>query len=398
METYVSERVDESAPNRRGKHIDQTGILLEPDLALGEIAVCNPSRCGNHMIYRARVKADNKYGEKSVIKYQQMLSATELDGNPRTILVPELDFEVDGCEDARITKIGDEYHIVYVGFVEGPNGGARIALAKTRDFENIEKCGIIGPQIRLEEAVEIFGEGRYGDHYRKILGDIRKTFPDANPWIADKDAALVEIGGKPGLIHRIEPDIHLTVANSLEDFASKEFWVDNFRNLESQAIMRAPEGIMKYGLGDAPIWIDGHWASTYHQVKGSEGPTLNYYNYDGGIIELNPNTGEVIAKTGSPVRVGDGKNEAVHLKEYITGLKGERLRTVKRVEFLTAMARGGEHNGNKNDSFGEYDLGGDPNTLFLYYGIGDKRIEWRTIGVPWLLRDLRHASNQMAEC
>jgi predicted GH43/DUF377 family glycosyl hydrolase len=398
METYVSERMGESAPNKRGKHVDQTGILLEPDSALGEIAVCNPSRCGNHMIYRARVKADNKYGEKSVIKYQRMLSATELAGNPRTILKPELDYEIDGCEDARITKIGDEYYIAYVGFVEGENGGARVALAKTRDFKNIQKCGIIGPQVRLEEAVEIFEGGRYGDHYRKILEDVRKTFPDANPWIADKDAALVEIGGKPALIHRIEPDIHLTVADRLEDFASPEFWREKFRTLEDQAIMKAPKGVMKYGLGDAPIWLDGHWISTYHQVTGSEGPTLNYYKYDGGVIELDPNTGKVIAKTGSPLRVADEESEAMYLKEFIPDQKGRRLRTVKSVEFLTALARGGERNGNKTDSFGEYDLGGDPDTVFLYYGIGDLRMDWRTISAPWLLRDLDHASNRIAEC
>jgi len=69
-----------------------------------------------------------------------------------------------GCEDPRITKIGDTYYIFYTA-VGGTKTGqnVRIALASTRDFKTVTKYGVIGPDIS-SKAATLFPEpinGRY---------------------------------------------------------------------------------------------------------------------------------------------------------------------------------------------------------------------------------------------
>ena len=74
-------------------------------------------------------------------------------------LYPSNESQCFGVEDARVTKIGDVYYITYT-IVSGD--GFATALATTRDFLNIKRCGIIFPPQNKD--VSIFPEqvkGRY---------------------------------------------------------------------------------------------------------------------------------------------------------------------------------------------------------------------------------------------
>ena len=65
----------------------------------------------------------------------------------RQLFLPEYDWEKYGCEDPRITKIGDSYYIFYTalgGFPFGPDN-IKVGLAVTRDFKNIEEKHLITP-------------------------------------------------------------------------------------------------------------------------------------------------------------------------------------------------------------------------------------------------------------
>ncbi len=67
--------------------------------------------------------------------------------NRHQLISPEYDWEKYGCEDPRVTKIGDDYYIFYTalgGFPFGPDN-IKVAVAVTRDFKNIEDKHLVTP-------------------------------------------------------------------------------------------------------------------------------------------------------------------------------------------------------------------------------------------------------------
>ncbi|MBQ7178096.1 MAG: hypothetical protein IJS08_11840 [Victivallales bacterium] len=52
-----------------------------------------------------------------------------------------------GCEDPRISKIGDTYYIVYVSMSRYGHFGDRLALATTKDFVNFKREGLLMKEL-----------------------------------------------------------------------------------------------------------------------------------------------------------------------------------------------------------------------------------------------------------
>ncbi len=73
---------------------------------------------------------------------------------------PWLEF---GCEDPRISKIGDLYYIVYVGVSRFGHFGDRLRYAVTRDFKHFEDKGLLMHQ--LEQRTSGFLPGLIGDEF-----------------------------------------------------------------------------------------------------------------------------------------------------------------------------------------------------------------------------------------
>src|ERR1035438_137756 len=55
-----------------------------------------------------------------------------------------------GIEDPRITRVGDEYFVVYVGY---STAGPLVCLAKTRDFVQWERSGVLQPPEDKDAAL-----------------------------------------------------------------------------------------------------------------------------------------------------------------------------------------------------------------------------------------------------
>ena len=62
----------------------------------------------------------------------------------RSLEDPWLEF---GCEDPRISKIGDTYYIVFVGMSRFGHFGDRLQWATTKDFQTFERHGLLMPQL-----------------------------------------------------------------------------------------------------------------------------------------------------------------------------------------------------------------------------------------------------------
>jgi predicted GH43/DUF377 family glycosyl hydrolase len=181
---------------------DVFGIILEPGLNDFEsYAVLNSTIYQDddyvHLLYRAVRKLNY-----SSIGYALMKGPTSVvDRKSFPVIFPEFSFECKGCEDPRVTKIDDEFYILYTAW-DGRN--PQIAVAKSKDFRNFEKMGIISPNISIADAINIVDGGRY-----KNVWDRQASNCGYNSILGDKDAVLFteKFGGKYAMLHRLEPNI-----------------------------------------------------------------------------------------------------------------------------------------------------------------------------------------------
>ena len=133
-----------------------------------------------------------------------------------------------GIEDPRITKVDDDYYVVYVGYSAA---GPLVLLATTRDFLHWERRGVL-------------------------------MSPE------DKDAALfpTTFGGRWALIHRPAPSMAGLGAHMWLSFSPDlRHWGD------SQVLLPARRGgwwdANKVGLGPPPLLTKDGWLVCYHGVR-----------------------------------------------------------------------------------------------------------------------------------
>jgi predicted GH43/DUF377 family glycosyl hydrolase len=163
--------------------------------------------------------------------------ATSADGvgdwqiDPARALMPDLDSDAEryGIEDPRITRMGDDYLILYTGY---STSGPLVCLAATRDFRSYERRGVILP-------------------------------PE------DKDAALFseQIGGRFAMIHR-------PYARTGDHAHICLCWSPDLVHWATHgAILPKGEGGSweehKVGLGPPPLRTALGWLLAYHGVKAT---------------------------------------------------------------------------------------------------------------------------------
>src|SRR3989344_124701 len=98
----------------------------------------------------------------SYIGYAESMDGINFTRRDKPFISPETPYDKFGCEDPRITKIGDTYYITYTAIdtpldKKDPNTKVRIALASTKDLVKVEKHGIIGPP-KTSKASAFFPE------------------------------------------------------------------------------------------------------------------------------------------------------------------------------------------------------------------------------------------------
>ena len=109
--------------------------------------------------------------------------------NPEPFLVPShngifAEYEEFGVEDLRINPVGGEYLLTYSAY---SRHGVRIALARTKDFKNIERVSLI-TQADLRNVV-IFPE-RFQGRYTRL----DRPHSEISPW-------SIWISYSPDLVH-----------------------------------------------------------------------------------------------------------------------------------------------------------------------------------------------------
>lgn len=333
---------------KEGVMLEKTGLEFENDGVLNPAAIRDGDSV--HMFYRAVEK-----GNRSSIGYCRLdgpLTVVERWNKP--FIIPEYDYESQGVEDARITKIDDTYYLTYTGY-DGTN--ARGALATSKDLKNFTKQGIIVPPITYAEFVfraETAGKVNE-NYYRNYKFYYQEADPDKKIMLWDKNVIFFprKIHGNLVFLHRIRPGIQLVSVASM-DLLTKEFWDQYFLNLQEHIVL---DPVHKHessyiGSGCPPIETKHGWLLIYHGVEETKKGLV--YSACAALLDLN-----------NPLKELARLPYALFSPEYDWELTGE----VNNVVFPTGTA-----------VFG--------NTLFIYYGAADSQIACASVNLPALVDEL----------
>lgn len=335
--------------------VKKEGILLnKTELGFENEGVLNPAVIsdGNciHLFYRAVSK-----GNYSSIGYCRLNGPLTVEKRFDTpVLFPQFDYEIQGVEDPRITKIEELYYLTYTAY-DGIN--ALGALAVSNDLINWNKLGIVVPQITYAEFSRLAGsKGAINEKYLRYNVHEQKTeTKNMNIFIWDKNVIFFprKINGKLYFLHRVRPDIQIVSVNNLEELTT-EFWQNYFLHLEESIVLspKFKHEVSYIGGGCPPIETEYGWLLIYHGVHD----TIKGYVYSAcaALLDLE-NPQQEIARLPY----------ALFKPEYEWELKGE----VNNVCFPTGTV-----------------LVGD--LLYIYYGAADERIACSSLSLAGLLQEL----------
>lgn len=179
--------------------------------------------------------------------------------NRRQLIVPEYDWEKFGCEDPRITKLGDTYYIFYTALSDYPFSppGIHIGLAKTRDLTTIDEKHRITPFNA--KAMALFPE-KIGGKFAAIL-TVNTDMPP--------------------------PTIAIALFEKEEDMWSEAYWKDWYANLGRYSLPLMRSRADHIEVGAQPLKTPAGWVLFYSYIRnyqsqyklfGVEAVLLDYEN------------------------------------------------------------------------------------------------------------------------
>lgn len=218
-----------------------------------------------HLMYRA-MSADNT----SVLGYARSYDGIHIEyRSPKPIYVPREAFEQklvsggnSGCEDPRLTKIGDRVYMLYTAF-DGKNP-PRIALTWILAKDVVKQKWVWAKPVLISP-----------------------------PDIDDKDACIFpeKIRDKYFIIHRSGYDIDSAFSPTL-DFDGKT-WIEEYRWISPRVGMWDSK---KIGIAAPPVKTEKGWVLFYHGISEEDG----FYRVGALLLDLADPT-KVIARSDEPI-------------------------------------------------------------------------------------------------
>lgn len=246
-----------------------------------------------HLIYRA--VGDN---DVSVLGYASTSDGVTIDERlNEPIYVPRADFEglrttggagyaapffsggaYGGCEDPRITKVGNRYYMTYVAY-DGCNP-PRVALTSISVNDFLDK------NWNWQKPVLI-----------------------SRPGVVNKNACVLpeKVNGKFVIFHRIFPNILVDFVDDIDAFDGKSVWL---RGDYAIAPRRNMWDSRKIGIGAPPIKTDKGWLLIYQSVGDQDSAR---YKMGAMLLDLE-NPTKVLHRSNTPILEPDQWYENEGLK------------------------------------------------------------------------------------
>ncbi|MFN8376350.1 MAG: glycoside hydrolase family 130 protein [Anaerolineae bacterium] len=245
------------------------GTILAPHLsASGELVISEFKRGdARYDSSDPRQVRDTLTGEVLLTSISHLRLARSSDGVHFSVeaqpwLAAQPPYEEFGIEDARITQIDDAY---YVNYTAVSHYGVGTSLAKTHDFQQIERVGLIFPPANRD--VTLFPQrinGLYACYHRPMPG----MFGSMNMWVATS----------PDLKH----------------------WGQHRRVWETKA---GSWEAGRVGGGAPPLYTERGWLSIYHAADPQQRYCL------GAFLTAHDDPTNVLAYSAQPVLSPDAEYE-----------------------------------------------------------------------------------------
>lgn len=333
---------------KEGIVVNKTNLSFECDGVLNPATIIKGGEI--HLFYRAVGKNNS-----SSIGYCKLRDPLKIeDRSEFPILYPQFDYESQGVEDPRITKIDDLYYLTYTAY-DGIN--ALGALAVSKDLLSFEKLGVIVPQITYDEFKNLTrNQLQIDQKYHTYNNSWGFEKSDRKVLLWDKNLIFFprRINGKLYFLHRIKPEIQIVAVNEIEDL-STEFWEDYFLNFSAHiALSSKYEHELSYvGGGCPPIETEFGWLIIYHGVH-DDGVKGRIYSACAALFDLH-NPQKEISRLPYPL----------FKPEYEWELEG----MVNNVCFPTGTVL-------------------IEDVLYIYYGGADEQIACASVNLSELLQEL----------
>lgn len=251
-----------------------------------------------HMVYRAVASGfysfttvDKRLGYKNFISsigYAKSKDGVHFRRNQKPLLLPDKKYDQYGCEDPRITKFEDKFFIFYTA-MNSPAytpGISRIALATTKNFKEVQRYGVAGPESNAKAAV-LFPE--------KIKGKIAMIFT----WQPDTPDSSIAITFFENIKQLLYP--------------TKSYWNNFFSSVNKHIIFSPPKGCFHgYEVGAPPLRISKGWLLIYCGATKKE-----EWSISAALLNLK-NPQKVIAFTEKPILTPEKEYEAKGLVPNVT--------------------------------------------------------------------------------
>lgn len=206
---------------------------------------CSPARLNGDtfLVYRAMSDASLYKGhnvELSTIGCVQVDPQTqEPIGYHRQLITPQEDWEMFGCEDPRITQVGDTYYIFYTALSGFPYTADNIkcAVATTKDFKTIDERRLITPFNA--KAMTLFPEKVNGKYTVMLTAD------------SDRPPSKMSIAQ----------------ADSIEDFLDQSWWENWYKEVDQHTLDLRRVETDHCEVGAPPIKTDDGWLVIYSHIQ-----------------------------------------------------------------------------------------------------------------------------------
>ena len=196
----------------------------------------------------------------------------------RPLITPEAPWERFGCEDPRITKLGDNYYIFYTALSEFPfrSEGIKAAVVKTKDFKTLERH-LVTPFNSKGMAM----------------------FPE-------------KIGNKLAVVFSVNTDrppakIAFAFFDKETDIWSTKFWNNWMKNLDHYIIDPRRSPAEHVEIGAAPIKTKDGWLLIYAHIQNYFGGEA-LFGAEALLLDLE-NPRRIIGRTKGPFLVPQEKYE-----------------------------------------------------------------------------------------
>ncbi len=215
-----------------------------------------------HLIYRAQ--GEDEISRLGLVRMTDPTQIGERKAQPVFSPDPDSEYEVRGVEDPRITQMGDDFYMIYTAASKYPplmkdhihardaEWRARVSLAKTTDFANFSRYGVIISHIDSKDAA---------------------LFPE-------------KIDNNLCMVHRVIPQVRIAVA-------------PDGRNYKERGPIFGPrEGTWdesRVGVGAPPIKCPHGWLLFYHGVDNAR-----VYRLGLALLDLH-DPSLVLARTVEPI-------------------------------------------------------------------------------------------------